>query len=99
MIRHCVMLTWADGAPDDLKAKVTEQLDALPDHIPEIQNYQHGPDAGLSAGNYDYCVVADFADEDAYRAYAAHAEHQRVIADHIKPILTARTAVQYRVDG
>ncbi|MFA9566002.1 MAG: Dabb family protein, partial [Acidimicrobiales bacterium] len=44
-------------------------------------------------------VLADFADEDAYRAYAAHAEHQRVIADHIKPILTARTAVQYRVDG
>jgi hypothetical protein len=93
------MFTWADGVPDDRKAKVAEELDALPGLIPEIQNYEHGPDAGLSEGNYDYCAVADFADEDAYRVYAGHAEHQRVIADHIRPIITGRTAVQYRVDG
>ena len=63
MIRHCVMFTWADGVPDDMKAKVAEELDTLPGLIPEIQKYEHGPDAGLSDGNYDYCAVADFADE------------------------------------
>ncbi len=99
MIRHCVMLTWADGVPDDLKEEVSQQLDTLPGLIPEIRNYAHGPDAGLSEGNHDYCVVADFADEDAYRVYAAHGDHQRVIADHIRPILAGRAAVQYRIDG
>ncbi len=98
MIRHCVMFTWDDGVSDDLKQKVTTELNALAGLIPEIQRYEHGPDAGLSEGNHDYCVVADFTDEDAYRTYAGHAEHQRVITDHIRPITASRTAVQYLVE-
>ena len=71
-----------------------EALAELPDRIPEIRRYAFGADLGLAEGNYDFAVVGDFDDEDAYRRYAAHPEHQRVIAERIRPLIDSRVAVQ-----
>jgi hypothetical protein len=43
--------------------------------------------------------VADFADVDAYRRYAQHPAHRRLIDELLKPILRSRHAVQIEVDG
>ncbi|MFD2348370.1 Dabb family protein [Nonomuraea ferruginea] len=49
----------------------------------------------MNPGNHDFAVVADFDSEDDYRAYRDHPRHQAVIAEHIKPILATRAAVQF----
>ena len=96
-IRHVVMFTWAEGVDDEHVATVSAALDGLPAAVPSIKQYVHGPDLGLSEGNFDYAVVADFDDEAGYVAYRDDATHQQLIADHIKPFITARAAVQHAV--
>lgn len=97
MFRHCVMFKWAEGVSDDAKAAVSAGLDELA-KLDAVADYRHGPDAGVSEGNYDYVVVGDFTSVDNYKIYATDEDHLTLIADHIKPNISARAAVQYHVD-
>ncbi|MFB4268772.1 Dabb family protein [Nonomuraea sp. GTA35] len=94
MIRHIVLFTWTETATAEQKAAVTAELRKLPGLIPQLRSYTVGADAGLNQGNHEYAVVADFDDVDDYLTYRDHPDHQKVIADYIKPILATRAAVQ-----
>jgi len=89
------MFQWAEGtAAADVEAMATA-LDALVATVPEVVSYQHGLDAGISDGNFDYVIVGDYASVDDYAVYRDHPEHQRIIAELIKPHVAKRAAVQY----
>ncbi|MEV4018519.1 Dabb family protein [Nonomuraea angiospora] len=94
MIRHIVLFTWTEAATDEQKETVTAELGKLPGIIPQLRAYTVGPDAGINQGNHEYAVVADFDDVDDYLVYRDHPQHQAVIAEHIRPILASRAAVQ-----
>ena len=94
MFRHCVMFKWADDVSNDAKTAVSAGLDELA-KMPCITDYRHGPDAGVSDGNWDYVAVGDFASQAEYTIYATDAEHLALIADVIRPHISARAAVQY----
>jgi len=51
-----------------------------------------------AAGNASLAVVAEFDDQAGYQAYATNAVHLKVIAEAIKPVLSARSAVQFDDD-
>ena len=95
MLRHVVLMRWKEGTSDAQKRAVREGLAALPAAIPEIRSYRFGDDAALAEGNFDFAVVADFDDVTGFRTYASHDAHQKLIAEHIRPILRDRAAVQY----
>lgn len=95
MVRHVVMFRWKPDTPQAAKRAVQEGLARLPAAIPEIRRYEFGRDLALADGNFDFAVVADFADADAYRRYASHEAHQAVIAERIRPHVAERSAVQY----
>ena len=90
------MFRWAEGVSDEAKAAVSTGLDELA-KLDCITNYHHGPDAGVSDGNWDYVAVGDFASVDDYRTYATDDGHLALIADIIKPNIAARAAVQYEL--
>lgn len=94
MFRHCVMFKWTDQATDGAKAAVSAGLDQMI-NLDVVAGYHHGPDAGVSDGNWDYVAVGDFASVENYQAYAVEANHVALIAEHIKPNISARAAVQY----
>ncbi|GAA2215493.1 hypothetical protein GCM10009850_109610 [Nonomuraea monospora] len=94
MIRHIVLFTWTEAATAEQKAAVTAELGKLPGLIPELRAYTVGEDAGINQGNHEYAVVADFDSVDDYLVYRDHPDHQKVIADTIRPILASRAAVQ-----
>lgn len=97
MLVHVSCLRWVDGArPEDVDA-VEEGLRGLPAAVPTIRGYRFGRDAGLAPGNHDFVVVAEFDDEDGYRAYAGHPAHRAVLDQRIRPILADRAAVQLLV--
>ena len=96
MFRHCVMFRWADDVSDATKATISTGLDALA-KLECVAAYNHGPDAGISDGNWDYVAVGDFASVDDYRTYAADEGHVQLIAEWIKPNISARAAVQYNL--
>ncbi|MEV1248884.1 Dabb family protein [Nonomuraea sp. NPDC050022] len=94
MIRHVVLFTWTEDATEEQKATVATELRKLPGIIPEIRAYTADTDAGINQGNHEFAVVADFDNVDDYLVYRDHPQHQKVIAEHIKPIIASRAAVQ-----
>ena len=90
--RHIVLLTL--DADCDVEALATE-LRAMAQGIPSIRSYVVGVDAGVSEGNATLAVVGDYDDQAGWEAYRDDPEHNRLIAERIKPHLLARTAVQH----
>ena len=78
MLRHCVMFTWAENVSDETKAAISAGLDGLA-KLGCVAAYHHGPDAGISDGNWDYVAVGDFASVEDYRIYSADTDHQLLI--------------------
>lgn len=98
MVRHVVVFRWAAGTTAGQVAAVEAALGALPEVIETLRAYRFGADLGLADGNGDFAVVADFDDVAGYERYRDDPEHQRVIAECIRPIVAERTAVQYAFD-
>jgi len=95
VLKHVVLLRWKPEASDADKQAVRDELATLPAAIPEIRRYVFGDDAGLADGNFDFAIIAEFDNRPDWQTYATHEQHQRVIAEHIRPILQDRAAVQY----
>jgi hypothetical protein len=95
--RHTVLFRWREGVTDVQVAALEERLNSLPGQIPEIAVYAVGRDAGVNAGNFDFAVVADFADRDAYTVYRDHPVHRAIIDECVRPIVADRAAVQYLI--
>jgi len=99
MLRHVALFTWAPEATPEQKEAVAAELRKLPGLIPELRRYEVGPDAGINPGNFDFAVVADFDDREAYQAYRDHPAHRAIIDKLIAPIAGKRAAVQYETGG
>jgi hypothetical protein len=95
VITHVAAFTWREGVTDDQIAAVEAGLATLPARIPSLASYRFGRDAGLSAGNADFAVVASFDDVDGWRAYDTDPEHSRIRAEIIKPLIAQRAALQF----
>lgn len=98
MVRHVVLLTFQPNTPRADLGAVAGALRTLPGRIPELRGYSVGVDLGLAGadgGNADLSIVADVDDVAGYEAYRDHPEHQRIIAEMIRPILASRVAVQH----
>ncbi|MCT9934076.1 Dabb family protein [Planotetraspora sp. A-T 1434] len=95
MFRHVVLLQWTEDATEEQKAEVAKRLRELPAAIPELRNYEVGPDEGINEGTFSFAVVADFDSVEDYLVYRDHPAHRAVIAEFIAPILVNRAAAQY----
>jgi hypothetical protein len=60
-----------------------------------VRAFASGPDAGLSQGNFDFAISADFDDQAGFVAYRDDPCHRDVIARYILPITALRVAVQF----
>ncbi|HEY0388891.1 MAG TPA: Dabb family protein [Gaiellales bacterium] len=95
MLRHIAVFRWKAGTTDEQVAAIEQALGALREGLPTLRAYAFGRDLGLR-GNADFAVVADFDDEQGWRAYADDPEHRRVIEELIAPVTDDRSAVQIR---
>ena len=78
MIRNVVLAKLKDGHDAAEVARIQQGLREL--NCPGTVAYSVGSDAGLREGNWDFVIVADFTDVDAYRGYDADAEHNALRA-------------------
>jgi hypothetical protein len=95
VFRHVVMVRFGDGTTAEQKEALRAGLQALPEQITEIRAYRYGDDAGVSPDNFDFAVTADFDDADGFLTYRDHPIHQKLVTDLLRPIITARAAVQF----
>ena len=97
MIRHVVVITWNPEATAEQKQQASDGLATLPPVMRGLRNYVFGPDLGISDGNADFAIVADFDDVDSYVAYRDHPAHVEVVKRSIAPIADRRMAVQFEL--
>lgn len=97
MFRHCVMFKFKAETSAAQRQDIVAQIAGLA-QLPMVRNYQFGADAGLAEGNFDFALVADFDDLEAYKAYAVDPIHVAVLTDYLRPNISARSAVQYQLD-
>jgi hypothetical protein len=92
--RHIALFRFADHVTPEMVEQLGAALTQLPSQIEELRNYVHGPDLGVSEGNFDYAVVADLDDVDGYVAYRDHPAHVALIEKYVKGNVAERAAVQ-----
>ena len=97
MIRHVVVFTWSDSADAERRAGAVAALRRLPEEVGGMTSMTVADDAGLTPGNASAVLIADFPDAAAFARYAADPVHQAVLAEHVRPILAARSAVQIEI--
>jgi hypothetical protein len=97
MLRHVVLFTWTEDTDPETRDATVAALRRLPEDVGGMTSFAVGPDAGLAQGNAHTALVADFPDAESFRAYATDPRHLAVIAEHVKPNLASRAAVQYEV--
>ena len=97
MIRHVVVFTWSPDADAGQRTAAVEALRGLREAVGGMSALAVAEDAGLSGGNADVVLIADFPDVEAFRRYAEDPRHQAVLTEHVRPHLAGRSAVQYEV--
>jgi hypothetical protein len=97
MIRHVVVFTWSEDADEARRTTTLDALRGLEQSVGGMSALTVAPDAGLTEGNAHTVLVADFPDAEAFRRYASDPVHQAVLADHVRPFLAQRSAVQYQI--
>jgi hypothetical protein len=97
MLHHVVTFDLKPDAPADQVEQIAAALDALAATLPEVRSLAVGADLGLREGNASFAVAATFDDVDAFRVYADHPEHVRVVKELIGPHITGRHPVQFTV--
>ena len=95
MIRHVVVFTWSPDADAERRAATVAALRNLREDVGGMTSLVVAEDAGLTEGNADAVLIAEFPDAEAVRGDAEDAVDRAGIAEHVRPILAARSAVQH----
>ncbi len=98
-IRHAVLFRFTDDASEAQIEALAAGLTTMPEETGAIEpaRYQHGRALGLNAGSWDYAVVGEFADANAYEAYRDHPAHRSLIRELVEPITAERASVQFEL--
>jgi hypothetical protein len=97
MIRHVVVFTWSVDADERQRAASILALRRLRQDVGGMESLVVAEDAGLVDGNGHAVLIADFRDVEAFHRYAQDPVHLSVLAEHVRPWLAGRSAVQYRL--
>lgn len=91
---HVAVFTWKSDVTEAQRRAVSDALATLPELLPDLRAYRFGADAGLSTGNDDFALIAEFDDADGYARYASDPRHLDIIQRVVRPITESRHAVQ-----
>ena len=97
MIRHVVVFTWSEDADEARRTATLEALRRLEQDVGGMSSLTVAADAGLTEGNADSVLIADFPDVEAFRRYQQDPVHLAVLAEHVRPWLAQRSSVQYQM--
>lgn len=92
---HVALFRWQPGVTPEQLAPIAPALQALAATLDGVVSYGCGPGMGLSETSYDFGVVAVFEGKPAWDAYMANAEHDRIRAELIVPIVAERAGIQF----
>jgi hypothetical protein len=96
VLNHLVILTLSASATAEDRAAIADGLGALPEQIPGLTSIEVHQDLGLADDAADLAFSMAFEDEESWRGYSTHPAHVDLVTRLIKPVVTAKVALQYR---
>ena len=95
MIRYVALIKLKAGVE---ATKVEEWITATEGlKIEGLRSLKFHKDLGLREGNKDLAVVADFDDEEGYRRYDTHPDHDRIRRELAVHLIDTIDRCQFRV--
>ena len=95
MLTHVWSMTFTEDATPEQRTAFIVAMEKLPSQIAGVESFRSGVDLGLNPGNSDVVIVADFADEAAWRAYLEAPAHSAFIESHVTPLCASWGAIQF----
>jgi hypothetical protein len=97
VIRHIALFRLAPDLSPQRRSAFVEAARRLAEYIPSVASLEAGPNLALQPGGFDFALLLDFADEEAFHAYKVHSAHVRFIDDHVRPCVTETARTQIRL--
>jgi hypothetical protein len=94
VFRQVMVCTFVEGASPEARQAYRDAVERLRE-IPELLEMKCGADAGHFDDNFDFVIVADFADFESARRYVEHPLHQAYVRDHASKLVSRRVIVQH----
>lgn len=95
MVTHVWSMTFTREATAAQRDAFTAAMAELPHRIDGVESFRSGVDLGFNPGNADVAIVAEFADEQAWRAYLEAPAHVAFVDDHVTPLCASWGAIQF----
>ena len=95
MFTHIWSMSFTEDATGDQRATFVTTMAELPSQIEGVESFRSGVDLGLNPGNSDVVIVAEFADETAWRSYLEAPAHVAFIEKHVTPLCASWSAIQF----
>lgn len=95
MIRSILLIKFTPEATEEQIDAFGRALGALP--FEGRRHFEFHRDARLTDDAMDAAVVADFDDEQTYRAWVADPGHHEVRATHLDPIRAQRERILFQI--
>ena len=98
MLKHVVMWRFKEGADGKTRKEhaewMKENLERLPEMIPEICSLEVGVNKCTGDMAYDAVLISVFRSTDDLKKYKEHPEHKKVSA-YCKKVRESRTVVDF----
>ncbi len=97
LLRHVVIFKFNDDASEAAVQKLNNSFNALPDHIPVIQDFEWGLNDSPENFHQDFthCYMITFhSEKDRDSVYTPHPKHQEFVAS-LQPYLEKVFVVDY----
>lgn len=95
MIRSILLIEFTPDATGEQIEAFGRALAALP--FERRRHFEFHRDARLTDDAMDAAVIADFDDEEAYRAWVADPGHHEVRSTYLDPIRARRERILFRI--
>jgi hypothetical protein len=96
MIRHVLLLSFADPA-DAPEAK--RRLDQLPATIDAIKEWEVALPLTAPEGGPHLCLISTHDDLDGLQAYLDHPDHHELVTRWLRPRLSGRSVCDYETSA
>jgi len=80
MLRHIILFKFKPTTTGGERAELKAMLEALPEQIDVIREFQVGYDIVQAGRSYDMGLVSVYDDRDALSVYATHPAHLPVVS-------------------
>lgn len=95
-LRHVVAFKFKPGVTEQQMQQATEDFHALKKKVPQILEFEGGPDLAMEKKKerYTHCFIVTVKDEQQLAAYGSHPDH-RAFSKSVDPLLAEVMVVDY----